>query len=78
VNPIYVSPYEKDKQWADYMADDIKALFECDAIYMLSDWGQSKGARVEYAIAKELGLIVIHEAEFSWGLTDAVLERING
>jgi hypothetical protein len=63
VNPIDVSPFAEDKEWEDYMIDDIAALFKCDAIYMLKDWGQSKGARIEYQIAKELGLQILFEDE---------------
>jgi len=61
VNPFNLSETNPDKTWKDYMLDDIKGLFDCEAIFMQSDWGQSKGARVEYAIARELGLVVHHE-----------------
>ena len=63
VNPFEVIPYHKKLTWKDYMAADIKALMYCEAIYMLNCWGQSKGARIEYAIAKELGLKVIYQGE---------------
>lgn len=33
-------------------------------LFMQKDWGQSKGARVEYAIARELGLQIYHEGSF--------------
>lgn len=46
VNPIYVSPFDESKGWHDYMVDDISALLKCEAIYMLKDWGQSRGARI--------------------------------
>lgn len=65
VNPLVVSPFDSKKQWSDYMVDDIAALIKCDAIYMLKDWGQSRGARVEYLIAKELGLKVFFDGEFN-------------
>lgn len=65
VNPINVSPYHPDKSWADYMVDDLKELFTCDAIYMLYDWGQSKGARIEYQVAKELGLKILFQGCFN-------------
>ena len=73
VNPFDVEPifekalpeYSKDDIWGIFMAADIKELFACDAIYMLKDWGQSKGARVEYAIAKEIGLKIFYEGEFN-------------
>ncbi len=61
VNPLEISPFEESKSWIDYMADDIKELLSCDAIYLLKDWNQSKGARIEFVIAKELGLIKMFE-----------------
>jgi Domain of unknown function (DUF4406) len=61
VNPFDLSETHPSKTWKDYMLDDIKGLFDCDAIFMQSDWGQSKGARIEYAIARELGLEILFE-----------------
>lgn len=49
--------------WAEYMVKDIEALLDCEAIFMLKNWGESKGARVEYAIAQSLGLKIWHEYE---------------
>lgn len=51
------------KTWKEYMITDINALFSCDAIFMQPDWIISRGARIEYAIAKELGLRIIFEEE---------------
>lgn len=39
----------------------IENLMNCDAIYLLYDWRMSKGAVLEYAIAKELGLKIIEQ-----------------
>lgn len=61
VNPIHISPYGPNKEWEDYMIDCIKALFDCEAICMLPCWKDSKGARVEHAIAKELRLEIIYD-----------------
>ena len=47
--------------WRAYMKEDVAEIFKCSALYMLKDWGSSKGARVEYAIAKELGLTFEYE-----------------
>jgi len=65
VNPIDISPFDASKDWHDYMIEDIAVLLKCDAIYMLKDWGQSRGARIEYQIAKELGLRILFEGEFN-------------
>lgn len=61
VNPTKVSPFDENKTWRDYMREDIKALVDCDAIYMLCGWRRSKGARLERRIAIKLGLEVIYE-----------------
>ena len=45
--------------WATAMRSAIKLLLECDAIYLLSDWSHSKGAQVEYGLAKTLGMTII-------------------
>ena len=39
-----------------YMRKDIETLLTVDGIIMLDGWQHSKGARLELAIAKELGL----------------------
>jgi len=44
------------------MKEDVKALCECDEIFMLSNWIDSKGAIIEHTIAMYLGLKVCYEA----------------
>lgn len=61
INPMKLVPYDPNLTWHDYMVKDIGALLKCDAIFMLKNWGQSKGARVERAIAIELGLEIIYQ-----------------
>src|SRR5574344_720609 len=45
--------------WADYMQHDIKLLCDCDAIYMLDGWQESAGAKIEYKLARDLGIEII-------------------
>ena len=45
--------------WADYMRHDIKLLCDCDAIYMLKGWRESAGAKIEYKLARDLGIEII-------------------
>ena len=42
--------------------DMVAICDECTAIYMMSNWERSKGANVELALAKALGLDVFYEA----------------
>jgi hypothetical protein len=62
VNPITIN-HEHDKSWGSYMKADVKALCDCDAIYMLSNWKDSRGATIERKIAMLLGLSVIYEPD---------------
>lgn len=61
INPMKICPFNPDWSWDDYMVEDIKALFKCKAIYMLKDWGDSKGARIERSIAQEMGIRIIYQ-----------------
>lgn len=60
VNPLTLN-HQHDKSWHSYMKEDVKALCECDVIYMLSNWTDSKGAIIEHTIAMYLGLKVIYQ-----------------
>ena len=61
VNPMALN-HNHDKSWHSYMKEDVKALCECDTIYMLNNWTDSKGAIIEHTIAMYLGLQVQYEA----------------
>lgn len=47
--------------YAQYMAIDTTLLSFCDAIYMLDNWQDSNGARLEKEYAESLGLKVMYE-----------------
>ena len=44
--------------WNDYMRDAIGLLIDCDAVALLPGWERSKGARLEFTIAHDLGIRV--------------------
>ena len=45
--------------WDEYMREDIKALMDCEAIYMLPGWRDSRGSCLEKHIALQLGMVAI-------------------
>jgi hypothetical protein len=47
--------------WKTCMKIDIKAMMDCDKIYMLSNWQTSIGAKAELKLALDLGMEVIME-----------------
>lgn len=57
VNPMTIE-HNHDKSWINYMKTDIKALMDCDAIYMLPNWKTSRGAKIERQLAIDLGMKV--------------------
>lgn len=60
VNPTTLK-HEHDLTWSSYMKECIKALTDCDMIYMLGNWTDSRGADIERRIAIDLGMTVIYE-----------------
>ena len=56
VNPWKVLPYDPKHKYEDYMAEDVRVLLTCDAIIMLENWRNSKGAKMEHAIAEIQGM----------------------
>lgn len=47
--------------WEQFMELDLKALANCDSIYLLDDWKDSRGAKIEYDEALRLGKEVLFE-----------------
>lgn len=62
VNPLDNGLSEQDT-WEAHIIKDIATLLQCKAIYMLQDWQESKGARIEYYIATEIGIPIMYEIE---------------
>jgi len=60
INPMKLE-HKQNSDWFDYMEKDLAALLRCDGIYMLNDWGSSKGARIERAVALELGISIVYQ-----------------
>ncbi len=61
VSPISIGYELKEKlkrepTWAEYMREDIKALMDCDGIFLLDRWFDSRGSRMEYMISQEIGI----------------------
>ena len=45
-----------------FIEGDLEILSRCDAVYMMSNYEGSEGAKLELAKAKELGLEIIFES----------------
>lgn len=60
VNPMTLS-HNHEKDWVSHMKEDIVELMKCDTIFMLKLWYMSKGAILEYDIARGLGYKILYE-----------------
>jgi len=62
INPLEITKHLPDgTEWVEYMAVCIPALLECDAIYMLNNWEDSEGAKLEHALAKSTGMKIFYQ-----------------
>ena len=58
-NPGDIGPKDNIMPRAWYMRRDLEALMKSDSVYVLPGWGDSEGAKLEIAIAKELELPIV-------------------
>ena len=78
VNPCDIAPADHDNgcppgydpgdasghtSSACFMRADLRVLLDCDAIFMLPGWRESRGATVEHAVAVACGIPVLEEKE---------------
>lgn len=61
VDPSRIDVYKLT--YAQYMAVDTTLPGFCDAIYMLDNWEDSPGAKIEKEYAESLGLKIMYEKE---------------
>lgn len=64
INPFALntdSGLNDESKNSEYMRSDIRALTECDAIYMLVGWWKSPGAKLELEIALRQACTVFFE-----------------
>ena len=54
------------KFWIGYMVIDIIMLLTCSEIYLQSNWLESKGARLEYKVAKFFRKKINRKDLFAW------------
>ena len=59
INPADNFGGRTDLPRSSYLRADIALLIQCEAVAMLPGWEHSRGARLEYLLAHELGMCVI-------------------
>lgn len=60
INPAKVNAnLPESTTWEEYMRMSLCMLSMCDGIYMMEGWQQSRGATLEYAYAKGMGITLL-------------------
>lgn len=55
---------EMSAPWKEHMRADIRNLMDCDILVQLPEWELSRGARLEWEVAKAIGLEIYTLSEF--------------
>lgn len=61
VNPAELEGESLTHPWEWYLRRDIKVMMECDALYMLPGWTNSKGAKLEFSLAQTLKFKIFYD-----------------
>ena len=72
VNPANIDVTGMSRE--EILKKDIRLLWECDGIYMLKGWQQSRGANREYGVALGRGMPIMHEEAKGMGVMFEVEE----
>lgn len=62
VTPFEIVPDATGMTYEQVMAKDLEVLMTCDIVVFARHWQYSKGCRIEFAVARELGIRVNFEA----------------
>jgi hypothetical protein len=52
--------YDGELPWEEWIKRDLEVLSRCNAIFMLPNWKDSKGATAEHAWAKDHGMKILY------------------
>lgn len=56
------NPTPPCKSWLGYMRLALKQMVDCEVVALLPNWEESRGARVECGLARDLGLRIVNAA----------------
>lgn len=63
LNPMNMVDQRPGRHYNEYLLDALKILVtQANGIYMLDNWRDSKGARIEHAIAELIGIEIFYAA----------------
>lgn len=54
-----------NKRWREFMKKDIEYLITVDCMFILDNWENSRGSRLEILIAQKLGIPIYRASDYS-------------
>lgn len=60
INPFEL-PHLHARTWKAYMREDLNYLKTCSVVYMLNNWEDSRGARIEHWFAKRYNKKIVYQ-----------------
>ena len=58
---FFGGPESHEIDWEKWLGGDLEILRRCDAVFMLNNWEDSKGAKAELKEAKRMGIDIYFE-----------------
>jgi hypothetical protein len=55
-------PHNHDGKWEQYMRECLRAMLDCNILYLLNGWENSPGATVKHQLARTLGMAILQES----------------
>lgn len=75
INPLKYNNI--DTEWVAAMRKNISLLMKCDTVVMLQGWEHSKGAQIEYFVAKSLNFKIMYDnCNYAQDYAQAILTTI--
>lgn len=59
VNPAELHGGDRTQKWSWYLRRDVRAMMDCEGLYMLEGWTNSEGASFEFSIAQKLEMEIV-------------------
>lgn len=66
----------KHTSYDDFISGDLVLLSRSDVIFMLEGWQESKGAKIEHAVALERGIPVVYSLQELNNISEQLISEI--
>lgn len=60
INPVTLK-HDHDKKYESYLKESLKAMLDCQCIYLMTGYEKSKGATIERFIAQRLNYEIFYQ-----------------